>query len=120
MIVIVMHSALNFPIPTFRRRLQNIADEAIITQETANRVIGTPFKLGNAGRPPGIQNKLSKTVKETVLAVFNELQDDPDHNLAAFAKKEPLEFYRIAAKLIPTELTGSVKHIINVTDQDND
>lgn len=94
--------------------------DAIITQQTAKRVIGIPFKPGNTGRPPGIQNKLSRTVKETVLAVFNELQDDPDANLTSWAKSEPTEFYRIASKLIPTELTGSIKHIINVTDKEND
>lgn len=89
------------------------------TQQTAQtRIIGRPFEKGNSGRPAGIQNKLSRTVKETVLAVFNELQDDPDANLATWAKAEPTEFYRIASKLIPTELTGSLKHIINVTDQE--
>lgn len=91
---------------------------AIITQENAKRVIGIPFKVGNPGRPAGIQNKLSKTVKETVLAVFNELQDDPNHSLTAFAKKEPAEFYRIAAKLIPTEITATVRQVIVVTDTD--
>lgn len=94
-----------------------MGEAAIITQNTA-RVIGTPFKAGNPGRPHGVQNKLSKSVRDTVLAVFNELQNDPDHSLEAFAKKEPAEFYRIAAKLIPTEITGTVKQIIIVTDSD--
>lgn len=95
--------------------------EAQTTQEIAKpRIIGIPFKAGNPGRPPGVQNKLSRTVKETVLAVFNELQNDPDANLTTWAKSEPTEFYRIASKLIPTELTGSIKHIINVTDHDQD
>lgn len=92
---------------------------AITTQETAQkRIIGKPFEKGNPGRPPGVQNKLSKTVRETVLEVFNKLQDDPDHSLEKFAKEDHAEFYKIAAKLIPTEITGSLKHIINVTDQD--
>jgi len=56
-------------------------------------------------RGPG---KLTKTVKETVLAVFNTLQDDPKNNLTAFAEKHPRDFYAIAAKLIPTELAGKV------------
>lgn len=72
------------------------------------------FKPGNPGKPPGATNKLTKTVKETVLSVFNELQDDPKTDLKAFAKKYPRDFYNIAAKLIPTELTGTVKNVIRV------
>ena len=54
------------------------------------------------------QGKLNKTVKETVLAVFNELQSDPKVKLSAWAKDEPTEFYKIAAKLIPTEVAGNI------------
>ena len=96
-----------------------MSENAITTQETAKRVIGKPFQPGNAGRPPGVQNKLSKTVRETVLEVFNRLQEDPNHSLEQFAKKEPAEFYKIAAKLIPTEITGTIKQVITVTDVDD-
>lgn len=69
----------------------------------------TTYKKGEApGRPHGAVNKLTRTVKETVLAVFNELQSDPDVKLSAWAKNEPTEFYKIAAKLIPTEIKGKV------------
>lgn len=67
------------------------------------------FKNGHdkkGGRQKGSVNVLTKTVKETVLQVFNLLQSDPKHNLTAFAKHYPKEFYMIAAKLIPTEVTG--------------
>lgn len=64
------------------------------------------------GRPKGTPNKLTRTVKETVLSVFQNLQEDPKHNLTAFAKKYPKDFYNIAAKLIPTELTGEISHTI--------
>ncbi len=65
-------------------------------------------KSGNpSGRPEGAQNKLTRTVKETVLAAFQELQADPKHNIIEFAKKNPKDFYQIAAKLIPTEVQGS-------------
>ncbi len=66
------------------------------------------FQKGNkaaVGRGP---NKITKTVKETVLAVFIEIQDDPIVNLTAFAKEYPKEFYNIAAKLIPTEVQGTI------------
>ena len=69
----------------------------------------TKFKPGNKGKPLGTQNKLTRTVKETVLAVFNELQNNPKHSLKSFAEKNPRDFYQIAAKLIPTEITADVK-----------
>jgi hypothetical protein len=78
------------------------------------KVVGTPFKNGNTGRKKGSQNKLTKTVKETVLSVFNKLQDDPKNNLTKFAEKYPRDFYNIAAKLIPTELTGAIDNHITL------
>jgi hypothetical protein len=67
------------------------------------------FKKGEAtGRPKGAQNKLTRTVKETVLAVFDDLQSDPRSNLLSWGKDNPTEFYKIAAKLIPTEIKGEV------------
>jgi len=78
------------------------------------------FKKGeprpeNAGRKEGSINKLTKTVKERVLEVFNELQDDPKANMLNWAKEEPTEFYKIAAKLIPADINAKVEgKIINV------
>lgn len=69
----------------------------------------TQFKKGEGGRPKGVQNKLTRTVKETVLAVFNDLQSDPEANLLSWAQQEPTEFYKIASKLIPTEVKGQVE-----------
>ena len=63
------------------------------------------------GRPKGSENeitKLMKTVKETVLKAFNELQEDPKINITEWGRNNPTEFYKIASKLIPTELAGSV------------
>jgi len=73
---------------------------------------GVPFKKGNAGRPKGATGEFTRTVKETVLAAFNDLQSDPKHNILAFAKKNPKAFYAIAAKLIPTEVQASVDSTI--------
>jgi hypothetical protein len=77
-----------------------------------------PFKKGQekkGGRAEGSQNKLTKTVKDTVLAVFNDLQADPKANLLSWAKGEPTEFYKIAAKLIPTEVNATVQQkVVNV------
>ena len=63
------------------------------------------------GRQPGSPNKLTSTVKETVLKVFNDLQEDEKNNLQAFAVKYPRDFYQIAAKLIPTEINAKLNKI---------
>ena len=72
-----------------------------------------PFVKGKSGNPsgrePGSQNRLTKTVKETVLQVFNEIQEDPKVKLLQFAKDYPRDFYNIAAKLIPTEVQAKVE-----------
>lgn len=67
---------------------------------------GKPFSAGNAGKPKGAQNKTTRLVKEVFAAVFDELQSDKKANLKAWAKENPTEFYRLAAKLIPVQLTG--------------
>ena len=66
------------------------------------------FKEGEGGRKPGSQNKLTRTVKEAVRLAFMELQKDSKVNLVKWAKENPKDFYNIAAKLIPTELSGTV------------
>jgi hypothetical protein len=66
-------------------------------------------KPKTGGRVAGSINKLTKTVKERVLEVFNELQDDPTANMLSWAKEEPTEFYKIAAKLIPADINAKVE-----------
>ena len=75
------------------------------------------FEIGHkkvGGKVKGTPNHLTtqmRTVKETVLSAFQELQSDPVHNIVNFAKVYPKDFYNIAAKLIPTEIIGEI--IIN-------
>lgn len=76
------------------------------------------FAKGEGGRPKGAKNKLTITVRETVLNVFNKLQGDQKHNLEAFAKENPKEFYQIAAKLIPSEITGTTTQIFRVLSEE--
>jgi hypothetical protein len=76
--------------------------------------VGTPFKKGNKAAAARGPNKITRTVKETVLAVFNEIQSDPKVKLSQFAKNHPKEFYLIASKLIPTEISGAIDHQINL------
>lgn len=69
---------------------------------------GKPFKKGEGGRPKGAVNKVTRTVKDALHAAFYELQDDPEVKLVEWGKKNPTEFYKLAAKLIPTEITATV------------
>jgi len=66
------------------------------------------FEKGNAGKPKGAKNKITKTVKEVVFDVFEQLQVDPKANLFNWGKDNPTEFYKIAAKLIPTDVKAQV------------
>ena len=72
------------------------------------------FTKGNPGKPVGAKNKLTISVRDAVLSTFNEIQKDKQVNLTQFAKDYPIEFYRIAAKLIPTDITASVKAEVKV------
>jgi hypothetical protein len=77
----------------------------------------TSFKPGESkGRPKGTPNKLTKTVKDTVLAAFNELQSDPKANIIDWGKKNPGLFYQIAAKLIPTEVNANITEKIIIVE----
>lgn len=65
--------------------------------------------LNRNGRPKGTPNKLTKTVKEAFEIAFQNLQEQPGARLADWAKDNPTDFYRIAAKLIPAELNANVR-----------
>ena len=67
------------------------------------------FEKGNKGKPKGATNKLTKSVKEAFEIAFNKLQGNDDAKLEVWAANNPTEFYKLAAKLIPTSLTGEVQ-----------
>jgi hypothetical protein len=67
------------------------------------------FEKGNKGKPKGCKNKITRSVKEALLVAFNDLQQDPKANLLAWGKANPTAFYMVAAKLIPTEVQGSME-----------
>ena len=83
----------------------------------------TSFKKGQQGlgRPPGTPNKLTTTIREAVLDAFNELQNDPQVKLVVWGKKNPTEFYQIAARLIPTEINATLQKrtIVVLSEGDN-
>jgi Family of unknown function (DUF5681) len=70
------------------------------------------FKKGISGnpkgKPKGAINKINKAVKEVISETFNELQADSKNNMLAWAKQNPTEFYKLASKLLPTEVDTSI------------
>lgn len=63
------------------------------------------------GRAAGTPNKMSATVKENVIAVFNRLEGTA--GMAKWAKENPTAFYQIYSKLLPSEVEN--KHSGAVT-----
>lgn len=61
---------------------------------------------GNAGkgRPKGSQNRSTVKVKEAFETAFEELGGV--EALVTWARKEPTEFYKQYAKLLPVQITG--------------
>ena len=66
---------------------------------------GTP----GPGRPKGVPNKLTRSVKEAFGEAFEKLQDDENANLLVWAQANPKDFYTLASKLIPTEVDATVR-----------
>lgn len=64
--------------------------------------VGKRKKTG--GRKKGTPNKISLTVKQAVIETFSNLGGI--EHMTAWARKQPTEFYRLAGRLIPTEITG--------------
>lgn len=63
---------------------------------------------------PGPTNKNTRLVKDVFTAVFSDLQSDPQFSLKKWAKENLTEFYRIAARLIPTQVAGDPDSPIKV------
>lgn len=56
------------------------------------------------GRPKGVPNKATASIKAAFLEAFEKRGGVPA--LVAWAAEEPTEFYKLAARLIPTEMAG--------------
>lgn len=64
-------------------------------------------KRPGSGRKPGVPNKISSTVKQNVIEVFQNL-GGVDH-MTKWALENPNQFYNIYAKILPTqtEISGA-------------
>ena len=67
-----------------------------------------PYKKGQSGNPAGKKagtpNKVTASIKEAFKQAFDKLGGADA--LAKWAQKNPTEYYKLASKLIPTELVG--------------
>ncbi|GAF70797.1 unnamed protein product [marine sediment metagenome] len=72
------------------------------------------------GRPAGAKNKMTATVKENIVAVFNKLEGTA--GMAKWAQKNPDSFYRMYGQLAPKEIVADVVGdlTINLVSQGGD
>ena len=74
------------------------------------------FKKGHkkiGGRQKGVKNKVSSKIKDSIQAVYENLGGD--EGFSEWAMNERTEFYKIYARLIPTDVehSGDIKIIVN-------
>jgi hypothetical protein len=67
---------------------------------------GTP----GPGRPPGSQNRLTKSAKEAFAQAFDDMGGTA--GLVAWGRKNPDDFYKLYAKLIPIDITSGGERLI--------
>jgi hypothetical protein len=71
------------------------------------------FKKGQVqkagpGRPKGVANKANRMFMEALSDAVEAMQNSKDHNLFAWGKKHPTEFWKIASKLLPTSIQADI------------
>jgi len=64
------------------------------------------------GRPKGVPNRVTVSMKDAFREAFDETGGA--EGLAAWAKKNPTEFYKLASKLIPVQLQGEVSGALEI------
>ena len=64
-----------------------------------------PFLKGNPGRPVGVKNKVTQSIREAFKEAFDQLGGA--QALARWGAENPTPFYALASKLIPQEITGA-------------
>lgn len=68
------------------------------------------------GRKLGSQNKISLSVKDSILATFESLGGV--EQMAKWAEEHQTDFYRIYAKLVPTQITDTRRRSIKDLSDD--
>jgi hypothetical protein len=68
-----------------------------------------PKRPKTGGRQKGTPNKATVQIKDAMLSVFADLQAESGSENGHFldwARGSPTDFYRLATKLLPTQVTG--------------
>lgn len=65
-----------------------------------------PFKKGEGGRKKGAVNRTTTVFKQAVLVTYDAIGGDAA--FAEWATANPTEYYRIASRLIPQEVSTTV------------
>ncbi len=68
---------------------------------------GTGGKREGAGRKKGVPNKLSGSVKQNIVGVFDRIGGR--EKMAKWAEENQTDFYRLYGRLAPTEIEANVK-----------
>lgn len=76
------------------------------------------FKKGQSGNPKGKKkgqvSKFTSSFKEALRIAFDGIGGTK--NLTAWARENPTEFYKIMARLIPVEVSGSISHTMEASE----
>ncbi len=68
---------------------------------------GIGGKREGAGRKKGVPNKLSGSVKQNIVGVFDKIGGR--EKMAKWAEENQTDFYRLYGRLAPTEIEANVK-----------
>ena len=88
------------------------ARKVVVAQAAAPAVAaGVPATVEKRrpGRPAGSLNKATLAIREAIACVYHRLQDEHEgegehSHFFEIAKRYPIEFYRLAARLIPLQV----------------
>ena len=85
---------------------KNVVDKRITPEFTAQ---------AGKGRPKGVQNKITRTIREAIITAFDEVGGAA--YLAEMAHREPVAFMALLSKVLPTQIAvtdkdGGIKIVI--------
>ena len=70
-------------------------------------------KYGNktGGRKKGSINIHTTAFKDLIMNAYMSLENDPKYGIVKWAKENQTDFYKIASKLIPVQVTANVNEV---------
>ena len=71
--------------------------------------------LNKSGRPKGAVNKITRKFRDAIQIVYENVGGD--EAFTAWARENQTEFYKICARLIPTEMVGREGGVYVVVDR---